>query len=155
MGALGLYMMGWHGIPRAEVYAIGWEKRTANILFTDAVSMCRSQIPDQDEGDTLESRGEVMIRGVLGNAWKIEHPESGSFFQALANTDANSGPRPALVAADEIHEFKDREPIDVWRRAIDKQAGDALFLMGTNTPASTQIVGTELSERYQKISKGE
>lgn len=155
MGAIGLYMMGWHGIPRAEVYAIGWEKRTANILFTDAVSMCRAQIPDQDEGDTLESRGEVMIRGVLGNAWKIEHPESGSFFQALANTDANSGPRPACVAADEIHEFKDREPIDIWRRAIEKQAGDALFLMGTNTPASTQIVGTELSERYQKISKGE
>lgn len=138
MGAIGLYMMGWHGIQRAEVYAIGWEKRTANILFTDAVSMCRAQIPDQDEGDTLETRGEVIIRGVLGNAWKVEHPESGSFFQALANTDANSGPRPACVAADEIHEFKDREPIDVWRRAIDKQAGDALFLMGTNTPASTQ-----------------
>lgn len=155
MGAIGLYMMGWHGIPRAEVYAIGWEKRTANILFTDAVSMCRSQTPDRDEGDTMESRGEVVIRGVLGNAWKIEHPDSGSFFQALANTDANSGPRPACVAADEIHEFKSREPIDVWRRAIDKQAGDALFLMGTNTPASTQIVGTELSERYQKISKGE
>lgn len=155
MGAIGLYMMGWHGIRRAEVYAIGWEKRTANILFTDAVSMCRAQIPDQDEGDTLESRGEVMIRGVLGNAWKIEHPSSESFFQALANTDANSGPRPACVAADEIHEFKDREPIDIWRRAIDKQAGDALFLMGTNTPASTQIVGTELSERYQKISMGE
>lgn len=155
MGAIGLYMMGWHGIPRAEVYAIGWEKRTANILFTDAVSMCRSQTPDRDEGDTMETRGDVVIRGVLGNAWKIEHPDSGSFFQALANTDANSGPRPACVAADEIHEFKSREPIDVWRRAIDKQAGDALFLMGTNTPASTQIVGTELSERYQKISKGE
>lgn len=155
MGAIGLYMMGWHGIQRAEVYAIGWEKRTANILFTDAVSMCRAQIPDQDEGDTLETRGEVIIRGVLGNAWKIEHPDSGSFFQALANTDAQSGPRPACVAADEIHEFKDRDPIDVWRRAIDKQAGDALFLMGTNTPASTQIVGTEMSERFQKISKGE
>lgn len=155
MAALGLYMMGWHGIPRSEVYSIGWDKRTANVLFQDAVSMCRAQIPDQDPGDTLVSRGEVIVRGFLGNAWKIEHPSTESFFQALANTDSISGPRPSLVAADEIHEFKNDEPIRTWRQAITKQPGDALMLLGTNTPSSSQIVGTEYSDHYQKIAKGE
>ncbi|WP_247408901.1 terminase TerL endonuclease subunit [Bradyrhizobium sp. 150] len=155
MGAIGLYMMGWHGIPRSEVYSIGWDKRTANVLFRDAVSMCRTQIPDQDMGDTLASRGQVIIRGFLGNAWKIEHPETESHFQALANTDSISGPRPSLVAADEIHEFKSDDPLKTWRQAITKQAGDAMLLMGTNTPASSQLVGTEYSDQYQKIAKGE
>jgi phage terminase large subunit-like protein len=155
MAAIGLYMMGWHGIPRSEVYSIGWDKRTANVLFTDAVSMCRAQIPDQEEGETLESSGEVLIRGVLGNAWKIEFPATNSFFQALANTDTISGPRPSCVGADEIHEFKDRKPLDTWAEAVAKEPGDALLLMGTNTPASTQIVGTDLSERFQKIVKGD
>jgi phage terminase large subunit-like protein len=155
MGAIGLYMMGWHGVPRSEVYSIGWDKRTANVLFRDAVSMCRAQIPDQDMGDTLASRGQVIIRGFLGNAWKIEHPETESHFQALANTDSISGPRPSLVAADEIHEFKSDDPLKTWRQAITKQAGDAMLLMGTNTPASSQLVGTEYSDQYQKIAKGE
>jgi phage terminase large subunit-like protein len=33
MAALGLYMMGFYGVPRAEVYAIGQDKNTANVLF--------------------------------------------------------------------------------------------------------------------------
>lgn len=155
IGALGLYMMGWHGVPRAEVYSIGWDKRTANVLFADAVSMCRAQIPGRDEGDTLDSLGMVMIRGVLGNAWKIEHPATEGSFQALANTDSVSGPRPVLVGADEIHEFKDDATLRTWRAAITKQPGDALLIMGTNTPASTQIVATNYSEFYQKVVKGE
>lgn len=117
--------------------------------------MCRAQIPEQDVGDSLESRGEVVVRGFLGNAWKIEHPQTDSFFQALANTDSISGPRPSCVAADEIHEFKSDDPLKTWRQAITKQAGDALLLLGTNTPASTQLVGTEYSNQYQKIAKGE
>ena len=33
--------------------------------------------------------------------------------------------------------------------------GDALMLLGTNTPATTQIVGTDYSEFYQKVCSGE
>lgn len=155
IAALGLYMMGWHGIRRSEVYSIGWDKRTANVLFADAVSMCRAQVPGREEGETLENLNKVIIRGVLGNAWKIEHPDSESFFQALANTDNVSGPRPSLVGADEIHEFKDDAPLRTWRAAVTKQPGDALIIMGTNTPASTQIVGTQYSEFYQHVARGE
>lgn len=155
MGAIGVYLMGWDGIPHAQCYAIGQDKATANVLFRDAVSMCRGQVPDEEEGTTLESLGEVVIRGELDNAWKIEHPESGSFFRTLAGGESQSGPRPAYVAADEIHEFKSDGPIETWQRAIDKVAGNSLMLLGTNTPATSQIVGTSYSEMYQQIVRGD
>jgi len=155
MGALGVYMMGWCGIPRAEVYAIGEDKKTANVLFGDAVAMCRATIPECDDGDTLEARGEVIIRGELDNAWKIEHPDSHSKFQALANGEAISGPRPVAVLADEIHEFKSNYSIETWKGAIGKMPGNAMIILGTNTPADSQIVGTAYSQFYQKVAKGE
>ncbi len=155
MAAVGLYLMGWDAISRAEVYAIAWDKDQANVLFKDAVAMCRADIPGGDEGENLEARGDVVIRGTHDNAWKIEHPESGSKFQSLANGDAISGPRPTAVLADEIHEFKNADPIETWARAITKMPGDALMLLGTNTPASTQITGTAYSDYYQKVARGE
>jgi len=155
MGAIGVYLMGWDGIPHAQCYAIGQDKATANVMFRDAVSMCRGQVPDEDEGTSLESLGEVIIRGELDNAWKIEHPDSGSFFRTLAGGDSQSGPRPTFVGGDEIHEFKSDHAIETWQRAIDKVAGNALFLKGTNTPATTQLVGTSYSDMYQQIVRGE
>ena len=155
MGAIGVYVMGWCGIQRAQCYAIGEDKKTANVLFRDAVAMCRATIPDHDEGDSLESRGEVVIRGELENAWKVEHPDTGSFFQPIASGESLSGPRPNYVAGDEIHELKDVNVLETWKRGIDKVAGNALMLMGTNTPASSQHVGTSYSVMYQQIAKGE
>lgn len=157
MAAIGLYLMGWYGIARSEVYAIGQDRATANVLFKDAVAMCRADIPGtpEDETDSLESRGEVVIRGEGDNAWKIEHPDSGSKFQSLANGEAISGPRPAAVLADEIHEFKSSASIETWQRAIAKMPGDALMLLGTNTPATTQVIGNGYSEFYQRVVKGE
>ncbi|KQQ13286.1 terminase [Methylobacterium sp. Leaf123] len=157
MAAIGLYLMGWAGIRRSQIYAIGQDKATANVLFGDAVAMCRAPIPGSDEGDeeTLENRGDVIIRGEGDNAWKVEHPETQSMFRALANGEAVSGPRPTAVLADEIHEFKANGSIETWKRAIAKMPGDAIMLLGTNTPASTQIVGTDYSEFYQKVARGE
>ena len=157
MAGIGIYMGGYYDIPRAEVYSIGQDRATANVLFKDAVAMCRANIPgtEEDQTDSLVSRGEVLIRGEGDNAWKIEFPDSGSKFQSLANGEAISGPRPTLVAADEIHEFKNNYSIETWKRAIAKMPGDALMLLGTNTPASTQITGTDYSEFYQKVAKGE
>jgi phage terminase large subunit-like protein len=157
MGGICLYLMGWYGVKRAEAYSIGQDKATSNVLFKDAVGMCRANIPGtlEDDTDTLEGRGEVVIRGEGDLAWQIERPATQSKFKALANGPAKSGPRPIVVAADEIHEFKDVAPIKTWEEAVVKQPGDALMLLGTNTPASTQIVGTELSEFYQKVAKGD
>lgn len=155
MAAIGLYFTGYHGVKRAEVYAIGEDRKVANVLFRDAVAMCRAPIPGHDEGDTLENLGHVIIRGTGDNAWKIEHPSSSSRFQPLANGEAISGPRPTAVLADEIHEFKDAGPLETWARAIAKMPGDAMMLLGTNTPASTQIVGTQYSEFFQAVAKGQ
>lgn len=155
MAGVGLLMMGWHGIKRSEVYAIGQDKATANVLFKDAVAMCRAPIPGGEDSDTLEARGEVIIRGEGDNAWKIEHPGTGSKFQSLANGEAISGPRAAAVLADEIHEFKANTSIETWQRALAKMPGDALMLLGTNTPASTQLVGTAYSEFFQAVVRGE
>jgi phage terminase large subunit-like protein len=156
MGAIGVYIMGWCDIPRAQCYAIGEDKATANVLFRDAVAMCRADIPGGDEGESLEGLGEVIIRGELENAWKIEHPDSGSFFMPIASGESQSGPRPSLVAADEIHELKSEASLLTWKAAIDKVAGNALMLLGTNTPArSSQHVGTSYSDTYQSIVKGE
>ncbi|MDF2620215.1 MAG: Terminase [Xanthobacteraceae bacterium] len=160
MAAIGLYLMGWYGVPRAEVFSIGQDRATANVLFKDAVAMCRAATPGQEDEpeeirETLENTGDVLIRGEGDNAWKIEHPATGSKFQSLANGEAISGPRPVAVLADEIHEFKSNHSIETWKRAIAKMPGDALMLLGTNTPASDQIVGTDYSEFYQKVARGE
>lgn len=155
MAATGLYCIGFRGVQRAEGYAIAWDKDQANVPFKDAIAMCRAPIPGGDESDTLEARGVAVIRGRLDNSWKIEFPDTNSKFQSLANGENISGPRPCFVLADEIHEFKSGDPIEIWRRAIAKMPGDALMLLGTNTPASTQITGTEYSEFYQKVAKSE
>lgn len=155
MAATGLYMTGFYGIKRARAFAIGQDKNTANVLFKDAVAMCRAPIPGGDEDDTLVANDHVIVRGEGDNAWKLEFPESESIFQSLANGEAISGPKPTLVAADEIHEFKSNTSIQLWMAAIAKMPGDALMLLGTNTPSSTQIVGTEYSEFYQKVALGE
>lgn len=159
IAATGLYMVGYRGVQRAEGYAIAWDKDQANVLFKDAVAMCRSPIPGQDDidpelRDTLERLGEVRIRGTLDNAWKIEWPSTNSKLQSLANGENISGPRPCFIGADEIHEFKSVDPIELWKRALAKMPGDALMLQGTNTPAVDQIPATTLSEYYQAVAKG-
>ncbi|MBH9537517.1 terminase [Novosphingopyxis sp. YJ-S2-01] len=155
MGAIGVYIMGWCGIPRAQCFLIGQDKATASVPFRDAVAMCRADIPGEEPGDSLETRGEVIIRGEGDNAWKLEHPDTGGFFRTLAGGDSQSGPRPAFVGADEIHEFKSDHSIETWKRAIDKVAGNALMVLGTNTPATSQLVGASYSEMYQAIARGE
>lgn len=155
MGAIGVYIMGWCDISRAQCYAIGEDKKTANVLFRDAAAMCRATIPDRDEGESLVSLGEVKLSGELENVWRIEHPDSGSFFMPIASGESLSGPRPNYVAGDEIHELTDENVLQTWKRGIDKVAGHALMLMGTNTPATTQHVGTAWSEMYQQIANGE
>lgn len=155
MAGIGLYMMGFAGKDRSEVYAIAGDKDQANVLFKDGVAMCRATIPDCDDGDSLEARGTVVIRGTGDNAWKIEHRETSSKFQSMASVDSISGPRPYAVLADEIHEFKTAYALQIWKAAIDKMSGDPLMLLGTNTPAVNQIVGTEYSELFQKVVTGQ
>lgn len=157
MAGIGLNMLGFAGKKRSEVYAIAGDRDQANVLFKDAVAMCRANMPerDEDEFESLESEGEVVIRGTGDNAWKIEHPATNSKFQSMASVDSISGPRPYAVLADEIHEFKNAYALQTWKAAIDKMSGDPLMILGTNTPATNQLVGTEYSEMFQKVITGQ
>lgn len=155
MAALGLYLGGFVNKARAEVYAIASDRDQANVLFRDAVAMCRGQIPGYEEdGDTLESRGDVIIRGTGDNAWKIEFTATSGKFQSVASSDAISGPRPYAVLADEIHEMKTSRALTLWKAAIDKMSGDPIMILGTNTPAADQTVGTEYSDMIQRVVTG-
>jgi phage terminase large subunit-like protein len=155
MAGLGLYAMGWCGFPRAQIYSIAANKQTSMVLFKDATAMCRAQIPGYEDGETLVDRGDVVIRGEGDNAYKIEHPGSQSFFLPLADGKQQSGPRPRMVLADEIHEFASVDQIETWQRAIDKIAGSAMMVLGSNTPATSQHVGTEISDTAQAVAKGD
>jgi phage terminase large subunit-like protein len=155
MAGLGLYAMGWCGFERAQIYSIAANKQTANVLFKDATAMCRAQIPDYDDDETLEALGHVVLRGELDNAHKIEHPSTGSFFLPLAGGEQQSGPRPRMVLADEIHEFTSDAQILTWEAALAKVAGSAMMVLGTNTPATSQIVGTQRSDVAQAIARGD
>lgn len=154
MAGLGLYAMGWCGFNRSQIYSIAANKKTAFVLFKDAVAMCRAQIPGYDEDETLESIGRVVVRGLGDNADKIEHPDSQSFFLPLAGGAQQSGPRPRMVLADEIHEFSVDTQIEIWRRAITKVAGSAMMVLGTNTPATSQLIGTSYSDTAIAIAEG-
>lgn len=153
MAAIGIYLMGFYGKRRAEVYMIGQDKDTARVMFRDAVSMLRAPIPDYS-GETLEDIA-FKIRGTGDLAYKVEHPDSESMMQPVANNDAVSGPKPILVAADEIHEMKSNKGIEIWKAAVAKKHGDSIMLLGTNTPSVDQNVGTEYSEVCQRVLKGE
>lgn len=151
--AIGLYVMGWRDIPRAEVYTIAKDRNQANVLFSDAVALCRAPIPDMGN-QSLESRQEVVIRGTGEMAWMIEHPATHSKFRVLANDEKISGPKPVVVCADEIHEWKSAAQIETWKAALVKMPGDALLLLTTNTPANDQVMASEMSEYYQGVLRG-
>lgn len=154
MAGIGLYEIIGLKRQRAEVYCIGEDRKTANVMFRDAVAMCRAPVPGWGD-DTLETEGKVVIRGTGENAFRIEHPKSSSKFEPVANGDAISGPKPVAVMGDEIHEMKKNTAISVWRAAIAKRPGDPMMILGTNTPSVDQQVGTEYSQFFQKVLRGE
>ena len=153
--AIGLYTLGYRGIARSECYAIAKDRNQANVLFGDAVAMANAPIADRDDGVSLISSGEILPRGTGDMTWMLEYPASGGKFRALAGDEKVSGPRPSFVAADEIHEWRNDGPLRTWRSSGAKMPGDFLLWMSTNTPAADQLVGTEYSERYQRILRGE
>jgi phage terminase large subunit-like protein len=153
MAAIAIYLQGFYGKKRAEVYCIGEVKDTAKVVFRDAVSMLRAPIPGKG-GQTLEDSG-FVIRGTGDLAYKIEHPPSESYMSPIANGDAVSGPKPIMVAGDEIHEMKSNKGIELWKAAVTKKHGDSIMMLGTNTPSIDQTVGTEYSDLCQKVMRGE
>jgi phage terminase large subunit-like protein len=155
LAATALLTMGGMGRKRAQVVVTGPRDATAMVTMADAAAMVRGTIPGQDEGVTLESEGKFKVSGVGDNAHKIEHLASASVFRTESgNATKVSGPRPDLVAVDEIHELTSTALIDIWQAALAKNARGGLLLGCTNTPAQTQGTGTFYSERAQRVVTG-
>lgn len=156
--AIGLYTLKFRGIARAECYAIAKDRNQANVLFADAVAMANAPIADRDDGESLVSTGVLLPRGTGDMTWMLEATDDNGGtckFRALAGDEKVNGPRPSLVAADEIHDWKNDGPLRTWQSAGAKMPGDFLLFMSTNTPAADQLVGTEYSEQFQRILRGE
>ena len=153
MAAIGLYLSGFYGKKRAEVYCIGETKDTAKVMFRDAVAMVKSPIPGKG-GETLEDNG-FLARGSGDLTYKLEHPASNSFMLPIANNDSVSGPKPILVCGDEVHEMKSNKGVETWKAAVTKKHGDSIMMLGTNTPSIDQIVGTDYSDLCQKVMRGD
>jgi len=149
MGGIALYVAGFFGKKRAQCYAFASKLDQAKIPFKDAAALCRAEIPGH--GESLEDKEIVFVSGKGENAWRIEFVDTGSFFEAKATTDSLSGPRPDVALGDEIHELTSNKAIELWAAGIAKKAGSAFILLGTNTPAIDQIVGTEHSEYNQRM----
>lgn len=153
MAAIGIYLLGFNEKKRAAIYCIGQDKATAKVMFEDACAMVRAPMPDCG-GDTLKGNG-FEIRGSGDLSYKLEHIASGSKMLPIANGEAVSGPKPVAVMGDEVHEMKSGKSIEMWKAAIDKKHGDAVMMLGTNTPGIDQPIGTEYSEMCQRVMRGE
>jgi hypothetical protein len=141
MAAIGLYMMGWLRLSPRQVYAI-------------AAGQADRQRPVQGRGGHVPGRDPGRRRGRdARRARRGRHPRRGrqrledrapghqSFFQSLANGERHL--RPAARRCSPTRSTSSRPTRDRdLARAIAKVPGDAMMLLGTNTPATAQLVGT-------------
>jgi phage terminase large subunit-like protein len=160
MAAIGLCMMRFDGIPRFEGYAVAGTENQSGIMLAEAAALCRAAVPTDPDGKTLEEFADYQLRGTGDLTWQIEWDGTGlglgiSKFRNVSTTGSISGPKPHFLGADEIHEWDDRSILEMWTAAIMKMPGDPLMLLGTNTPASDQLIGTEQSDYYTAVAKGD
>jgi phage terminase large subunit-like protein len=156
--AIGIYLLAFDGNKRAECYAIAKDRNQANVLFDDAVAMVYADIADGNPGENLIKTARIVPRGTGKMTWALECRDSaGGFcqFRPLAGEEKVSGPRPIYVAADEIHDWKTPGPLQTWEAAGAKMPGNFLLWMSTNTPGIDQLVGSEFSDLFQKILRGD
>lgn len=145
-GGIGLYGMTAAGESGAQVYAAAAKKDQANILFRDAVSMCR-------QSPALSKR--LDFSGGLGKEFNIAHHPSGSFFRPVSRDTGKtgSGPRPYFVLADEVHELPDRKILEMLERGF-KFRREPLLFMITNSGSDRNSVAWEEHEHAVKVAAG-
>lgn len=160
MAAVALCLMRFEGISRFEGYAVAGTENQSGIALAEAAALCRSKVPTDPDGRTLEELAGYQLRGTGDLTWQIEwdgreHGLGISKFRNVSTTGSISGPKPYIVVADEIHEWDDPAILEMWTAALMKMPGDPLMLLGTNTPAQDQLIGTEQSDYYTAVAKGD
>jgi len=156
MAATSLLIIGGLGRQRALAIVTGPKDEQAMVTMADAAAMVRATIPGEEDGVSLEQQGKFLVRGLGANAHTIEHVASSSVFRTASGKASQvSGPRPDAVNVDEVHELADAKLVDMWAKALAKNARGGILFLATNTPGFDQAVGTMFSERAQRVLLGQ
>jgi phage terminase large subunit-like protein len=141
---VGLYGLVADGEPRAEVYAAATKKDQAMILFRDAVAMV-------EQSPVLSSN--VSKSGIGENVWNLAYRKSSSFFRPISADDGQSGPRPHITLADEIHEHKSGYVVEM-AKAGQKWRRQPMLFMITNSGTDRKSVCWEYHDFGAKVASG-
>jgi phage terminase large subunit-like protein len=157
MAATGLYLLRFSGVPRFEGYFVAGNENQSGVAIGEAAALATALVPGREQ--TFKEIAGLELRGNGALTWQVEWNGSdyGLGICILRNVSSGSqisGPKPAFVAADEVHEWNDRSILEIWTAALTKMPGDPLLMLGTNTPASDQIIGTEQSDYYTAVATG-
>lgn len=142
---IGMYGLVADGEPRAEIYAAATKKDQAMVLFRDAVAMV-------DQSPELGRR--VIKSGVGTNVWNIAYPSTMGFFRPLSSDDGQSGPRPHIGLADEVHEHRNGDVVEMLRAGT-KGRRQALIFMITNSGVGQKSFCKERHDYGAKVCAGQ
>ena len=139
---IGLYGLTADGEPRAEIYAAATKKDQAQVLFRDAVAMV----------DQSPALARVIAKSGVGeNCWNLAYRKSGSWFRPISADDGQSGPRPHITLADEIHEHKNGYVVEM-AKAGQKWRRQPLLVMITNSGTSRTSICWEYHDYGVKVA---
>lgn len=143
---VGLYCMLADNEPGAEVYSLGATRDQSAILFRDAVAMV-------DQSPELDRR--IKQSGGKGRVYNLAHLGSNSWFRPLSKEagKTGSGLRPHCGLADEVHEHKSRDAIEMIERGF-KFRRQPLLLMITNSGTDRNSIAWEEHEHAIKVAAG-
>lgn len=156
LASTSLLVLGGFGRKRAQVVITGPKDEQSLITVKDAGNIVQSTMPGEEDGVTLESQGKFRVRGVGENIHTIEHIASRSAMTTQPGSSTKtSGFKPDMVGVDEVHELLDYNLIEMWAKAVAKNAQGGLLIQLTNCPAFDQPVGTMLAERAHRMLRGQ
>lgn len=145
-GGIGLYMLTADGEAGAQIYAIGAKKEQAGILFADAVKMVK-------KSPALKKR--LKFAGGEGREYNIAFHRTESYFRPISKDAGKkgSGPRPHCGLADEVHEYPNRDAVEMVERGF-KARLQPLLAMFTNSGSDRNSYCYEEHEHAVRVAAG-
>ena len=147
LAAIGSVMLMADGRARAEVYAAAAKKDQAMILFRDAVAMIQ-------QSPALASR--TSINGVNPPKEIIYSSKAVGrcVFKPISSDNAQSGARVFCGLADEIHEHKNSNTVEMLEAGARKNKANSLIAKATNSGHDRKSFCYGEHEHAVKVSAG-
>ena len=148
LAGFALYCLLMDGEKRGECFLIAASKEQSSVTFRYVVGM-------------VERHAELRARlgEVLGgeNAYRYTDPRSHSFLARIARRPGGaglSGPTPNFVGVDELHEWTDRDSLDILEFGA-KTRANPLEVVVTNAGATILSVCGHEQEAMERMLDGE